>query len=55
VEQQITTTQPGRVKHQGTYWPAELYQPDRPIIILPGNTVSIVGIQGITLLVVPIE
>jgi hypothetical protein len=55
VAQPITATQPGRVRHEGTSWPAALYQPDRPMMILPGNTVNIVGIQGITLLIVPIE
>lgn len=43
----------GRVKYRGTYWSAQLYQPDRQVVILTGEPVSILAIQGITLLVVP--
>jgi hypothetical protein len=44
---------PGRVKYNATYWHAKLFQPDRQVMISPGEPVSIVAIQGITLLVVP--
>lgn len=49
----IAYDQPGRVKYRGTYWSAKLYQPDRQIYILPNEPVSIIGMDGITLLVVP--
>jgi NfeD-like C-terminal, partner-binding len=45
----------GRVKYRGTYWSAQLYQPDRQLVISTGDPVNIVAIQGITLLVVPVN
>jgi membrane protein implicated in regulation of membrane protease activity len=52
-DRSITYDHAGRVKFQGTYWSARLYQPSQQLIIAPGDFVSIIAIQGITLLVVP--
>jgi membrane protein implicated in regulation of membrane protease activity len=52
-DRSIAYDQPGRVKFQGTYWSARLYQPNQQLIIAPGEFVSVIAIQGITLLVVP--
>jgi len=53
VEQRIAPNQPGRVKFLGSYWPAKLYKPDEQIILEPSQRVLAVGIEGITLLIVP--
>jgi membrane protein implicated in regulation of membrane protease activity len=53
VDRLITCEQTGRVKYRGTYWFAQIYQPDHHIVISIGEPVNIIGIQGITLLVVP--
>ncbi|MFB2877034.1 NfeD family protein [Floridanema aerugineum] len=55
VEERITSNQSGRVKFLGTYWPAKLHESDREITLIPEETIHIIGIQGITLLVVPIN
>lgn len=55
VEQTITSTMPGRVKFQTTYWPARLYLQDTQTTLLPEDTVNVIGRQGITLLVVPLS
>lgn len=49
----IAHNRAGRVKYRGTYWIAKLYQPDRQLVIPSGDPVTIVAIQGITLLVTP--
>jgi len=55
VEVAIIHNQPGgRVKFAATYWPAKFYQPSRPLTVLPGEPVVVVGRQGITLLVMPV-
>ncbi|MGF1497230.1 MAG: NfeD family protein [Elainellaceae cyanobacterium] len=51
VERTITLVQPGRVRFQGTYWPARLQSSYGQVIANPGEWVRIVGRQGITLLV----
>ncbi len=51
VEQEISNSQPGRVACQGTSWPAQLYCPKGELVLLPNEAVSVVGSQGITLLV----
>lgn len=53
VEETISPRQPGRVKCDGTYWPAKLHRPNGQPAIRPGTRVSVVGIEGITLLVCP--
>ncbi|MEB3359511.1 MAG: NfeD family protein [Synechococcales bacterium] len=51
VERTITLVQPGRVRFQGTYWPARFQSAGGQRIANPGDWVQIVGRQGITLLV----
>ena len=51
VEKTINHTHPGRVKWRASSWPAQFYQTDSKEMILPGEPVSVVGRQGITLLV----
>ncbi len=51
VEQQITPHQAGRVSCQGSSWPAQFYCPHTEFLILPNEPVSVIGTQGITLLV----
>lgn len=53
VEQIITHNHPGRIKCLSSFWPAQLYQKDPTITLLPGQSVKVAGRQGITLLVVP--
>lgn len=53
VEKTITSSQSGRVKFQGSYWPAQFYYPGSHLSANPDDAVTIVGRQGITLLVVP--
>jgi len=55
VEKVITQEHPGRVQYHGAYWPAKPYQIDSEAAILPGEAVSVVAIQGITLFVVPVS
>ena len=55
VEQIITETQPGRVKFQATYWPARLHNPEYEITLVPNTPVTVIGREGITLLVVPVS
>ncbi|MEB3210918.1 MAG: NfeD family protein [Leptolyngbyaceae bacterium] len=50
VEQGIAPGQEGRVYMDGSWWPARC---DRPLILLPGTPVRVVGMSGITLLVEP--
>lgn len=52
VEDAIAPNEPGRVKCQGTSWPARFYKPSQTTVS-PGASVVIVGIQGLTLLVIP--
>lgn len=59
VDTPITHQHPGRVLYEASYWPARLVLPDaiepdaisQSIELLPGTMVSVVGRQGITLLV----
>jgi membrane protein implicated in regulation of membrane protease activity len=53
VEQTITHNHRGRVECFGSFLPAQLYHKDPNITLLPGQSVKVVGCQGITLLVVP--
>ncbi len=55
VEVTLAPHQSGRVKCQSSYWPARLYQMECLITISPGQPVKVVGIEGITLLIVPID
>ncbi|NJO39852.1 MAG: hypothetical protein HC769_23000 [Cyanobacteria bacterium CRU_2_1] len=53
VDKSIAPHQPGRIKFQGTYWKAALADPNCPRIEV-GEFVQVVGMRGITLLVVPV-
>lgn len=55
IEEIITESQPGRVNFQATYWPARLYNPEHKVILLPNTSVVVIGREGITLLVVPVN
>ena len=55
VEETISAEQLGRVRFQATYWRARFQQPSYPQEISPGNKIRIVGREGLTLLVVPLE
>ena len=55
VEETISAQQLGRVRFQATYWRARFQQPSYPQAIAPGNQIRIVGREGLTLLVVPLE
>jgi membrane protein implicated in regulation of membrane protease activity len=56
VEETIAPYRPGRVKGMGSYWPARFYQEeDNEMILQPNEAVFIIGITGITLLVVPVK
>lgn len=55
VEQAIAFNQRGRVKFDGTYWPARFYDPDCQATVPPNQFVTVVARDGITLLVVPID
>lgn len=52
VEKPITATQTGRVRFQGSSWKARFYHPDYPTVV-GGESVKVIGRQGITLLVEP--
>jgi membrane protein implicated in regulation of membrane protease activity len=52
VEKRITPTQPGRVRFQGSTWKARFYAAACPMLV-PGDAVKVVGLEGITLLVLP--
>ncbi|MEY3870754.1 MAG: NfeD family protein [Microcoleaceae cyanobacterium] len=56
VEETIAPYRPGRVKGMGSYWPARFYEEeDNEMILQPDEAVFIIGITGITLLVVPVK
>jgi membrane protein implicated in regulation of membrane protease activity len=52
VEKLITPTQSGRVRFQGSSWKARFYGQECPTLV-PGDAVKVVGLEGITLLVLP--
>lgn len=54
-EQPIAPNRPGRVKYQGDYWFAQLYQPCPQTIISSGQVVNIVGMVGDNFLVAPVD
>ncbi|MDJ0705897.1 MAG: NfeD family protein [Leptolyngbyaceae cyanobacterium MO_188.B28] len=53
VDTAISSTQPGRVRFQGSHWPARFYLSDYQGMVLPNDSVKVVGRQGLTLLIVP--
>jgi membrane protein implicated in regulation of membrane protease activity len=54
VENSISSTKKGRVKYDGTYWPASFYQ-SSPSCIQANEPIWVIGRQGLTLLVVPMS
>jgi membrane-bound ClpP family serine protease len=52
VEQLIAPDHTGRVKYRGSFWKAELADPECKALN-PGETVKVLGRHGIVLLVVP--
>jgi membrane protein implicated in regulation of membrane protease activity len=55
VDLAISSNCPGRVKWQGTTWPARFFQADCQETLVPGQRVEIVTMQGLTLFVIPLE
>lgn len=55
VERTISGYYPGRVYFQSTYWPARLDQPQFLDRLLPGTMVKVLGRDGLTLLVAPVQ
>jgi len=55
VEEKITLHQQGWVRFMATYWSARFYQPTGMAEALPGTSVKVIGIEGLTLLVIPIS
>lgn len=51
IEEEIQPLKSGRVKFQGSWWPARC---DHAISIQAGESVRVVGIRNITLIVEPI-
>lgn len=54
VDRPISPHQRGRVFFKGTYWPARFYQPEAFIQVDASSMVTVVGRQGVTLLVAPL-
>ncbi len=55
VSQPITATQKGRIQYQASFWPAKLHGSQSRWHIAPGETVMVVGREGILLLVKPLK
>lgn len=55
VERTINGYYPGRVYFQATYWPARLEQSQVLDRLLPGTMVEVLGRDGSTLLVAPVQ
>ncbi|MCT7972960.1 NfeD family protein [Laspinema olomoucense] len=54
VEEAIAPNFPGRIYCMASYWPAKFYQHHCTNSLVPGQPCKVVGIEGITLLVVPL-
>ncbi|MBE7384747.1 MAG: NfeD family protein [Leptolyngbya sp. SIO1E4] len=50
----ITSEDAGRIRFQGTDWPARFHHPDSQMSAPPSAMVRVVGRQGLTLLVEPL-
>jgi len=54
VERAFGPNQRGRVFFEGTYWPAKFYIPETLINAEVRSIVTVIGRQGLTLLVMPL-
>lgn len=54
VEETITLSQSGRVRALASTWPAKFFSAQSTHTVTAGDTVWVVGRQGITLLVIPV-
>lgn len=54
VEMTIAPNRRGRIKFHSSFWPAKLYNIKCSVTVLPGQMVNVIGVEGITLLVVPL-
>ena len=50
----ITSEDAGRIRFQGTDWPAQFHCPDSQMSALPNTKVKVIGRRGLTLLVEPL-
>lgn len=55
VEETITSHHRGRVSFIATTWFAQFYYPSHAVEAAPGTTVRVIGREGLTLLVVPMD
>ncbi|NER81762.1 MAG: hypothetical protein F6K42_19810 [Leptolyngbya sp. SIO1D8] len=55
VERTINGYYSGRVYFEATYWPAKLQQPQKTCKLSPGSRVRVMGREGLTLLVSPVQ
>ncbi|MDJ0706702.1 MAG: NfeD family protein [Leptolyngbyaceae cyanobacterium MO_188.B28] len=55
VTKPIALYQPGRIKCQGTFWRAKLYEPNCQATLLQGQPVIAVGRENLTFLVAPLH
>lgn len=52
-DETITPKVSGRAFFQATYWPAQLYDTKSRVILFPGQPLKVIGMNNITLLVMP--
>ncbi len=55
LEKPIVAPRPGRVKALGSIWNAQVHAAQPRFVLTVGDRVRIVGRQGITLLIVPLD
>ena len=53
VDKAIAPNQTGRVKFKASFWNAQFYSQDCQLVAQPGDSVQVLGRQGIRLLVLP--
>lgn len=53
--QPISLKVSGRVSYRASSWPARLYQVKKDCLVYSGQAVKIVGREGITLLIQPLQ
>lgn len=55
VSAKITSKRNGRIKFRGSYYPAQIYQPEEDIQLEPEALVTVIGQISITMLVIPLN